>query len=513
MTSSSVGQWGKLTKKSKPVWAPHDYQKRAVKFLLERGAAALFLEPGLGKTSIVLAALKVLKRDKQLNAALIIAPKRVMNLVWPDEVKKWKDFEDLYIGVLHGPKREQVLGEDHDVYVINYESLNWLFGREKVNKTWKKFLTSAGKLLMSKVNILVFDELSKMKHKETQRFKLIEPWLSKFHRRYGLTGSPAPNGLLDLFGQCFALDMGRTLGPYITYYRQEYFTATDDMGYNYVLKHGAEEQIYERLKPLALSMRAEDHLKLPQRRDFTIKVDIPANLRRQYEELEENLLTVLDSKDIVTAKNAAAGNNLCRQFCSGFVYKSQVDFMTGLRKAGAREAISLFDDKLDALEDLIEELAGAQLLVAYEYAEDKARLKKRFPHMVFFGDSDKKDKQIKDNWNAKKLSLVAGHPASIGHGLNLQESHAHNVAWMTVTWDFELFDQFIRRLLRQGNKSEYLNNYMIVARNSVEDSVVAAIRRKEAVERRLKKALKDTDMLELKKEALLNHWVAEEETA
>lgn len=437
------------------------------------------------------AVFKVLKRDRQMNAALVVAPLRVCKMVWPDEVAKWADFKGLSVGVLHGPKKEQVLEEDHDIYVINYEGLKWLFGREKVNKKWKKFLTPAGKVLMDKANVLVFDELSKMKHRDTQRFALIEPWLTKFHRRYGLTGSPAPNGLMDLFGQCYALDQGRTLGAYITHYRQEYFTPVDDLGYTYALKHGADQQIYERLKPLALSMTAEDHLKLPKRRDFVIKMDIDPKLRPRYEELEEDLLTMLDSKDVVTAKNAASGNNLCRQFCSGVVYKSQVDFMTGLRKTGPRESIHLHDDKLDALEDLIEELAGAQLLVAYEFNTDKERLRKRFPEMRFFGDSDAKDVEIKNAWNAGELQLAAGHPQSIGHGLNLQESHAHNVCWFTVTWDFELFDQFIRRLMRQGNASEYLNNYMLVMRDSVEESVVAAIKRKGANEGKLKEALKE----------------------
>lgn len=438
---------------------------------------------------MTLAALKLLKRDEQLSGALIVAPLRVAKMVWTEEASKWEDFKDISVGVLWGPKKDKVLEEDHLVYTINYEGLPWLFSRKKVGKVWKTELTEAGKLLMSKVNVVVFDELTRMKNRQGQRFKAIEPWLPKFHRRYGLTGSPAPNGLMDLFGQCYALDQGRTLGRYITYYREQYFAPVDKQGYVWAPRPGATQEIYERLKPLALSMRAEDHLELPTLRTVDLKFDIPAKLRPTYEELEEQLIAVIEGRDVVRAKNAAGGNNLCRQFCSGFLYKEQVDLITGMRKSGPREAHLLFDDKLDLLEELIEELNGKQLLVACEFREDQQRLAARFKDMEFFGAKSSRDAALKAAWNAGELPLLAGNPQSMGHGLNMQESNAHNLAWFTLTWDYELYTQFIDRLLRQGNTAAYINNYRLIAKNTVEERVAAVLASKDRTETALKKAL------------------------
>lgn len=492
MTSSPAPRKKSAFLKSKPAWAPHGYQKRAVQFLLERGAGALFLEPGLGKTSVTLATLKILKRDGQLTGALIVAPLRVAKLVWPAEAAKWADFEDFSVGVLHGPHKDRVLDEEHDIYVINYEGLPWLFST-KLGGAGKRqhVLTPAGEKLLGKVNVLVFDELTRMKNRSTQRFKLIEPWLHKFHRRYGLTGSPAPNGLLDLFGQCYALDLGRSLGKYITRFREEYFRTVDRMGYVWEPKTGAAEAIYERLKPLVLSMRAEDHLELPKLRNFPLKFDVPAKHQKRYKELEDDLITVLSGGDVVRAKNAAAGNNLCRQFCNGFVYEDKVDLLTGQIKGGKRGAHHLFDDKLEVLGALIEELNGKQLLVAYEFKEDRDRLAAAFPTMRFFGGKD--DAALEALWNAGELQLLAGNPQSMGHGLNLQGSNAHNICWFTLPWNFEYYMQFIDRLLRQGNKAAYINNYMIVARKTVEERVMAVLAGKDRTESALKKALVDTE--------------------
>ena len=484
-------------------WQPHAYQKKAVKFLLERGAAALFLDPGLGKTSITAAVLKVLKRDGQMRGALVIAPLRPAQLVWPAEFNKWEDFKGMSVGVLHGPKRQQVLEADHDVYVINHDGLPWLFKRYKAtNPKTGKFArgitneaTDAGKLLLSKVNILVLDELSKFKHTDTNRFKLLQPWLRNFDRRYGLTGSPAANGLLDLFGQCLALDDGRSLGPYVTYYKQQYFTPVDKMGYNLVLKPGAAELIYERVHPLALSMSAEDHMELPTLRNMPIKLDMPAAVRHKYDEMEEEFFTLIGS-EALTSPNAASSNMALRQICSGAVYASRTDLVTGLLRTGPREVLHLHDVKLDAMADLLEELQGAQVLIAYEFQHDADRIQKRWPGIPRFGVSAKKDAELVRAWNAGQLQYVLGHPASIGHGLNLQDSNAHNVLWFTLTWDYELYDQFVRRLLRQGNKAAYINVYSLVMRSTVEESVAYSLVRKKRDQDDFTNAIKTRKRLE-----------------
>lgn len=482
-----LGQAGQpKTQRATPQrWAPHAYQKKAVKFLLERGAAALFLDPGLGKTSITMAALKVLKRDGMMRGCLVIAPLRPAKLVWPAERDKWEDFKGLSIGVLHGDKKMQVLQEDHDIYVTNHDTIPWLFGREKpINphtgkpgKTYRTFLTPAGKLLMEKVNILVLDELSKFKHTDTERFKRIKPWLPKFDRRYGLTGSPASNGLLDLFGQCYALDGGRSLGQFVTYYRAQYFVATDKMGFNYRPKTGAEEEIYERVAPLALRLSAEDHMQLPQLRHYPIKLDLPPAVRSVYDAMENDLLAIL-ANEILTAPNAASANMTCRQLCSGAVYLPAVDPITNMKIAGPRRWTEVHKEKLTAISELLEELQGQQVLIAYEFNHDLERLRKLLPDLRVFGESEKKDQALEKEWNAGTLNMVAGHPASIGHGLNLQSSGAHNIIWFTLTWDFELFDQYVRRLMRQGNTAFHVNSYYLMMRDSVEESVVAALRSK-----------------------------------
>lgn len=468
-----------------------------MKFLLDNGAAALFLDPGLGKTSITAAAFKVLKRDGMMRGALVIAPLRPAKLVWPAEFKKWSDFSGMSVGVLHGDKKQSVLEQDHDVYVINHAGLPWLFKRHKpLNpktgkpvQAYRNELTPAGKLLLSKVNILALDELSKFKHTETQRFKLLQPWLGKFDRIYGLTGSPAANGLMDLFGQCLVLDGGRSLGPYITYYRQQYFTAIDRLGFTYVLKPGAEEAIYERVRPLALRMSAADHMELPELRHLPIKIDLPPEVRSRYTEMEDDFLTVIQAQPL-TAPNAASSNMMLRQMCSGAVYAPKVDFITGIKKAGPREVVHLHDLKLDAMEELLDELQGQQILIAYEFQHDADRILKRWPSIPRFGVSDKKDAELERAWNAGTLERVLGHPQAIGHGLNLQDSHAHNILWFTLTWNYEVYDQFNRRLLRQGNKARYINVYSLIVKDSVEESVAYTLKSKKRTQDALMDALK-----------------------
>jgi len=481
-----------LFKPSAKPWTPHAYQKKAVKFLLEHAAGALFLDPGLGKTSITLATIKMLKQKKVLDKVLLIAPLRVCYSVWPKEVDKWSDFNGIKVVVLHGPNKDELLKVEADVYVINPEGLEWLL---QVKKT----KTPTGK---TKVDVdlrrwkalgfdtLVVDELSKFKHTNTNRFKAIKLVLNTFRRRWGLTGSPASNGLLDLFGQCFILDQGRTLGPYISHYRMKYFVPSHD-GFSWNIREGAEQEIYERLNPLALRMAADDYLDMPTLIENNIRVDLPEPVRVVYDQLEDDLIAKLNDK-VVVASNAAAASMKCRQVANGGIYiDPEVESLVKLPKS-KREWVNLHTEKVDALADLIEELQGSPILVAYDFEHDLDRLRERLGQDVPYiggGVSAKRSAELEKAWNAGHLPVLLGHPQAMAHGLNLQEV-GHHVCWHSLTWDFELYDQFIRRVLRQGNKSKKVFVHHIMARGTVDEVVLAAVKSKRKGQNALFDALK-----------------------
>lgn len=476
---------------SKP-WKPHAYQKKAVKFLLEHAGSALFLDPGLGKTSITLATIKILKKKNLVNKVLLIAPLRVCYNVWPKEVDKWSDFKDLRVQVLHGKNKDEALKTDADIYVINPEGLDWLLqvtktkspstGRTKVTVDTKRFKALG-------FDMLVVDELSKFKHTNTNRFKALKMVLGTFSRRHGLTGSPAPNGLEDLFGQCYVLDQGRTLGQFISGYRAAYFQQSHD-GFNWTIRKGAEEEIYKRLSPLVLRMAAEDYLDMPTLIENNIMVDLPTSVMTMYDRLEQDLIAKLDGK-VVVAATAAAASIKCRQVASGGIYLDpEIEALVKLPKSN-REWVNLHTAKVDALEDLVDELQGSPLLVAYDFGHDLDRLRSRFPNAVYACDySASKFSEIEDQWNSGKIPLLFGHPQSVGHGLNLQESGNH-VCWHSMTWDYELYDQFIRRILRQGNKSKNVFVHHIIARGTIDEVMLYALKSKRKGQDALFTALKN----------------------
>jgi SNF2 family DNA or RNA helicase len=346
------------------------------------------------------------------------------------------------------------------------------------------------------VSVLVFDELTKMKNasKKAQRRKLLLPWLPRFERRWGLTGSPASNGLINLFGQINVLDLGAAFGPYITHYRNQFFNPVGMWGW--VLKEGADELIYARIKPVALRMTLGSGVVLPELRTDDIIVELPAAARKAYDEMEDELVTILGD-DRVTAGSASAVYGKCCQLASGAVFKSAVDPVTGEalgKPGGAREWHAVHDEKLDALEELIEELQGQQVLIAYWYRHSLERLQERLGKKTPYigsGVSIKEARSIEEKWNAGKISILLGHPASIAHGLNLQGSNAHHVVWYDLTPDHELYDQLNRRLRRRGNKAKAVYVHHIVARQTVDAwGILPSLRRKEKGQARLFDALR-----------------------
>lgn len=453
-------------------WTPHDYQKVGVRFMVGNAVAGLLLRPGLGKTSITLAAFKTLRRAGAVNRMLVIAPLRPAYSVWPAEVAQWDDFRDLSVAVLHGPKKEEALRSGADISVINPEGLPWLLkvaARPSPRSPWPW-------------EMLVVDESTRFKHANTQRFKMLKPYLPMFKRRFILTGSPAPNGLIDLFGQVYILDLGNALGQYITHYRLNYFVNPDGQGWQWVPQVGAEERIYKKLKPLVLRFDERELLSMPPLigvdPPLKVMVDLPDPAMRMYKQMEDQLIAAVNN-ELVVAANAAAATTKCRQIANGGIYAE-----------GGSEWSHVHEAKVDAVEEIIEELQGRPALVAYEYRHDLERLRKRFPDAPWIGGgvAPGRFRTIERAWNAGSVPVLLAQPQSVAHGLNLQGTGA-SVIWHSLTWDLEVYEQFIRRVWRQGQK-EKVTVHHIVARGTVDEVMIKALAAKDKTQRTLLDALK-----------------------
>lgn len=469
-----------LVAEAPQVWTPDSDQRRGVKFLLEHGHAGLLADPGVGKTSIALQAFRLLRHEGLIDRMVVIAPLRPCYLVWPAEQRKWKQFNDLRIAMLHGPGREEALKDKKaDVFVISnhHENLGWLFSFGR----WRRLIDA----------LLGIDESSKFKYMRTQRFSAIRPFLKHFRRRQIYTGSPASRNLLDLHGQMYLLDLGKTFTPHVSYYRNKWFAQTGFGGYNYVPREGAEEDIFERVAPYLLRLEDKGTGK-PQLRINPVQIVLPAKARRAYDELEAQFFARIDDKE-VTAFNAGALSTKCAQVASGGVFEDwEVDERTGLpKKHGKRRWLALHDEKTAAVTDLYEELQGQQLLIAYHWQHDLERLKRAFGKdlAVLGGGSIAQDRELERLWLAGRIPVMAGHPASVGHGLNLQTGGAHHLFWYTLTHDFELYDQFNRRIWRRGNPAKFVHIHHCVARDTVEEAKLLSLQAKDRGQRALFDAL------------------------
>jgi hypothetical protein len=468
---------------------PHEYQKKGVKWLLEHPYAGLLLDLGLGKTAISLTAFLALKKAGGATKALVLAPRRPAQLVWSHsgEVGAWSQFQGLRVSLLHGDRKDEALEVDADLYVLNYDGLAWFTKRDG----FKKLLTRG-------VDILIIDELSKLRNTRSQRFKLLKPWLARFRRRWGLTGSPAPRSLIDLFGQVYVLDRGKRLGAFITHYRDRWFYPTGFGGYTYAPLPNAEKEITAALRDLTLAMRSKDHLDLPDLVERNVWVTLPTEARRVYDELEEELLTRLEG-GVVTAKNAAVASGKCCQIASGGVYQHELqtplfDGGSGFQIAsGVRKTIQVHDEKTEALLDLVEDRQGSPLLVLYEYQHDLDRLRRALGDAVPVlggGTSDEKAAYHISQWNAGAIPVLLGHPQSMGHGLNMQGAGCGHVVFYTAPWDRELYDQVIGRVRRQGAKVDRLVVHRLLARDTVDEAKVKTLASKDRVQQSIFEALK-----------------------
>lgn len=441
---------------------PEAYQKYAEEYCLEREAAGLFLDMGLGKTAITLSACEKLLRDRfELDKILVIAPLLPAKETWPAELKKWDHLEGLTYSLIVGSQQERVaaLNKDADFYIINREMVVWLV--EYYKKRWP-------------FDGVIIDELSSFKSSKAQRFRALKKVRKYIKRLYGLTGTPAPNGLLDLWSQVYLLDEGQRLGKTLTSYRETYFTpgrrGPNGVVYEWLPRIGAEEAIYEKLADLCISMRTEDHLTLPEKVVVRHEVNIGEKAKSQYKQLEKDMLLPFSNGD-VDAGTAAILTNKLLQMAGGAVYDEN----------GGVHVIH--DAKLEVLESLVEQACGQPVIVFYNYQHERDRIKERFPQAV-----EVKEDNIVARWDAHQIPILLANPASAGHGLNLQFG-GHIAIWYSPTWNLEFFQQANKRLHRRGQKETVLI-HLLISKGTMDERVIdVALAGKEAGQEALLTAL------------------------
>jgi SNF2 family DNA or RNA helicase len=441
-------------------YVPHSYQADAIRFLLQIMRAALFLDMGLGKTSITLSAIRTLVADGQIQRVLVIAPKRVADNTWTDEAQKWAHTSDLVFVRVLGSASERLaaLATPGHVFLVNRENVKWLV--EHCAKAWP-------------FDMVVIDESSSFKDHGSQRFKALRKVCRKPARIVLLTGTPTPNNYLELWPQFYLLDQGDRLGPTFGGYRDAYFSPdrrSRDRIYSWKLDPGAREIIENKIADITLSLRAEDYLTLPPRVDNVIPIRLSPAARRAYDEFERHSVLDIADQGVITAANAAALANKLAQASNGAVYDEY------------RKVHELHSEKLDALAEILD-TATSPVLVAYMYRHDLARLKSRFPQAVEIGE----DGAI-EQWNAGQIPVLLAHPASAGHGLNLQAGGS-TVVWFGLTWSNELHLQFNARLHRQGQQRPVVVSYL-VADGTVDQDILDALDDKHAAQEVLLDALR-----------------------
>lgn len=490
---------------------PHGFQWRGAEFLVTHGGAGLFANPGTGKTAIVERAFKALKDAGTANRALVIAPLRVCHNVWPYEAAEWRGSEwdclnDLKLTVLHGSQKDKLLREDADIFVINPDGLQWLFSdaiaaaNERYETAlkngarqprWELRYKDAQKFLALGIDTLIVDESTKFKNHGTKRFKMMKVFLSTFKRRWIMTGTPNPRSYMDLWGQIYIIDCGAALGRYITHYRTKFFSPVDEMGWEWFLNHDADKEIQKLIAPYIFYLDANDYVKMPKIVENIIRIDLPEKARKTYDEMEEQFLTYLDAETPVTAVSSGSKAMKCAQIANGGLYHEKSIEDWNLSK---RTWTDIHEAKIDAVEDIIEELSGAPVMIVYDYKHDLARLLARFgkdtPY-VGGGVSTKRSKEIEDAWNRSEIPILLVHPQAMGHGLNLQKGIAQNIIWHSMTYDLELYDQLNKRLARQGSQHDVVFVHQIIAVNTVDVAKARALKKKGESQKNFLKALKE----------------------
>lgn len=444
----------------------HPYQRTVTDFIVTHPVAAVFLAMGLGKTVSTLTAVNDLMFDLfEVEHVLVVAPLRVARDTWTDEAAKWDHLSDLSISVAVGDRTERIeaLTRDADIHIINRENVDWLVEKSGIPWIW---------------DMVVIDELSGFKNPKARRSRALIHARPLVKRIVGLTGTPAPNGMMDLFGEFRILDGGRRLGRYITRYREAWFVPDKRNGavvWSRRLRDGAGEEIMERIADITIAMKAADHIDMPALVTVDRKAVLPANAVERYRELTKELAVVLRGHEVV-ALNAASLSSKLMQLASGFLY------------AEDGTAVEVHETKLDVLEDIIEESAGRSVLVAWWFREDRARIEKRLRRIgTDWCVLDGRDGI--EAWRSGKTRIGLIHPASAGHGLNIQAGGSVLV-WFTVPWSLELYEQTVARLWRQGQTAETVTVVRIVADGTIDRRVVRAVEDKAMGQDALMEAVK-----------------------
>lgn len=459
----------------------HKYQKACVEHIITHPFCGVFLDMGLGKTVSTLTAINYLMFDYlEINSVLVIAPKRVAESVWQEEAEKWDHLKHLRFSKIIGSAKQRisaVMDTKADIYIISRDNVAWLCA-----------LHGGGKLPF---DMVVIDELSSFKSYKSERFKALRGARPYLKRLVGLTGTPAPNGLIDLWPQIYLMDRGERLEKTISRYREKYFRPGQTNGhvvYSYDLMSDSEYLIHKKIEDICISMKADDYLEMPERTDNYIKLKMPEQIKKQYDDFEKNKVLdlfkseqeYLDNADKwvdkpveINAVNAAALSNKLLQFANGAVYDEN------------RKVFPIHDIKLEALKEIIEDANGQSVLVAWTFQFDRDRimdyLKKYKPREL------KTNKDIED-WNAGKIQVMLAHPASAGHGLNLQAG-GNLIVWFGQTWSLELYQQFNARLYRQGQKNHVIINHLILQGTHDED-VIRALKNKDKKQNALMNSIK-----------------------
>lgn len=441
---------------------PHPYQQYAIEYIEEHPTAALFLECGLGKTAITLSALQSLMLDSfEVKRCLIVAPLRVARDTWPAEIEKWDHLKGLTFEVAVGDEKTRIaaiknaMRNNTRIVIINRENVPWLIA----NTPWI-------------YDMVVLDELSSFKSSKALRFKALRKIRPRIERIVGLTGTPAPNGYMDLWAQFRILDQGERLGKFITHYREEYFTLDPFKKFaDYEIKPDSAKRINDKISDITVSMQAVEHLKMPELLKQQEVITMSDEEYGRYQELKrKKVLQLGDEK--VTAKNAASLCGKLSQLANGAIYDED------------GKILEVHARKLDALEELIEEANGKPTLVAYWFKHDYERIKKRIPGVREIKTSE----DIKD-WNDKKIRVGLIHPASAGHGLNLQQGGSYMI-WFGLTWSLELYEQTNARLWRQGQKSQTVVIKHIIAKGTVDEMIYEALINKHVTQSALMNAVR-----------------------
>jgi SNF2 family DNA or RNA helicase len=429
-------------------YKPHNYQQFATDFILNQSICCLMLDMGLGKTVITLTALWQLALDSfDVSRVLVIAPKRVAEDTWPKELAKWEHLTGLTSSLVLGSaaERKAALQKKAFLYIINRENVAWLVK----NHYWD-------------FDMVVIDELSSFKSNKAERFKAMKKVRPMVTRIVGLTGTPAPNTLLDLWPQMYLMDMGQRLGRFIGGFRDRFFLPDKrnrEIIYSYKPREGAEDAIYALISDICISMKAADYLDMPERIDNRIEVSMSPKERKLYDDFQKDMVLSIGDEEL-DAANAAALSNKLLQMANGAVYGED------------KTVIPIHDRKLDALEDLVEAANGKPLLVAYWYKHDLQRIKARFKNVRCIDTA----KDI-DDWNAGQIPLALIHPASAGHGLNLQDGGC-TIVWFGLTWSLELYQQLNARLWRQGQKHTVVIHH-IITKGTHDEDVMRALENKD----------------------------------